>query len=111
MPHTRSHTDGLAQRCLAAVSERTIGNRRNGFNICWCNTDSERQLCQGAVLKITSLQNQKVKDVVRLRDRKARDETGLFLIEGYRELKRALDAGRKMTTVFFCPEFFLGSNE
>jgi len=62
-------------------------------------------------LKITSLQNQKVKDVVRLRDRKARDETNTFLIEGYRELKRALDAGRKMTTVFFCPEFFLGTNE
>src|SRR3990167_2147809 len=61
--------------------------------------------------KITSLQNPKVKEAVRLRDRKARDETNRFLIEGYRELKRAVDAGRKVETLFFCPPFFLGVNE
>jgi TrmH family RNA methyltransferase len=60
---------------------------------------------------ITSLQNPKVKEVVKLRDRRPRDESGLFLIEGYRELKRALDAGRKIETLFYCPELFLGSNE
>lgn len=60
---------------------------------------------------ITSLQNTKVKDVVKLRDRRPRDETGLFIIEGYRELKRALDAGRQIQTLFYCPELFLGSNE
>lgn len=60
---------------------------------------------------ITSLQNPKVKEVVKLRDRRTRDESGLFLIEGYRELKRALDAGRKIETLFSCPELFLGSNE
>lgn len=60
---------------------------------------------------ITSLQNPKVKEVVKLRDRQTREESGLFLIEGYRELKRALDAGRKIETLFYCPEFFLGSNE
>lgn len=63
------------------------------------------------MLKITSLQNPKVKEVVRLRDRKAREETDRFLIEGYRELKRAIDAGRKVKTLFFCPAFFLGVNE
>lgn len=63
------------------------------------------------MLKITSLQNPKVKEVVRLRDRKERDETGHFLIEGYRELKRAIDAGRKIETLFICPAFFLGTNE
>lgn len=61
--------------------------------------------------KITSLQNQRIKDAVRLRDRRARDETGHFLIEGYRELKRAVDAGRKISMIFYCPELFLGGNE
>lgn len=61
--------------------------------------------------KITSLQNPRIKEAVRLRERRARDETRLFLIEGYRELKRAVDAGRKVRTIFFCPELFLGENE
>jgi TrmH family RNA methyltransferase len=60
--------------------------------------------------KITSLQNQRIKDAVRLRDRRERDKTGLFLVEGYRELKRALDAGREMTSIFYCTDLFLGSN-
>ena len=63
------------------------------------------------VFKITSLQNPKIKDVVKLRERRERDKTGLFLIEGYRELKRALDAKRTVSTLFYCPELFLGSNE
>lgn len=61
--------------------------------------------------EITSLQNPKVKKAVKLADRKARNETGLFLIEGYRELKRASDSGVVMQTLFICPKLFLGSNE
>jgi RNA methyltransferase, TrmH family len=61
--------------------------------------------------KITSLQNPHVKEAVRLRDRRERDRTDLFLIEGYRELKRAIDAGRKIDTLFYCPALFLGENE
>lgn len=60
---------------------------------------------------ITSLQNPKIKEVVKLRDRRPREESGLFIIEGYRELKRALDAGRQVQTLYFCPDLFLGSNE
>jgi TrmH family RNA methyltransferase len=63
------------------------------------------------VSKIVSLQNPKIKDVVKLRDRRCRDETGFFLIEGFRELKRAIDAGRKIDHIFYCPEMFLGSSE
>lgn len=63
------------------------------------------------MLKITSLQNGKVKTAVALRDRRERDRTDLFLIEGYRELKRAVDAGCKTEMLFICPEFFLGENE
>jgi TrmH family RNA methyltransferase len=60
---------------------------------------------------ITSLQNDRIKEVVKLRDRPARRERDLFLIEGYRELKRAIDAGREIETLFYCPELFLGDGE
>ncbi|HSX25714.1 MAG TPA: RNA methyltransferase [Chlamydiales bacterium] len=62
-------------------------------------------------MKITSLQNPRIKEAVKLRDRRAREESQQFLIEGYRELKRAVDAGRKVETLFYCPELFLGENE
>lgn len=60
--------------------------------------------------KITSLQNGKVKLAVALRDRRSREETKQFLIEGYREILRAVDARRKIDTLFICPELFLGEN-
>ncbi|MEI8125802.1 MAG: RNA methyltransferase [Parachlamydiaceae bacterium] len=60
---------------------------------------------------LSSLQNPRVKQLVKLRDRADRDHSGLFLIEGYRELLRAVDAGRRIETLYICPEFFLGSNE
>lgn len=61
--------------------------------------------------QITSLQNPKIKSALKLNDRRARNETGLFLIEGYRELKRAADGKVKLQSLFICPEFFLGENE
>lgn len=61
--------------------------------------------------KITSAQNPKIKQLVHLKDRKERDETGLFLIEGYRELKRAADGGVHFHALFVSPELFLGENE
>ena len=60
---------------------------------------------------ITSLQNDRVKDLVRLRDRRHRDRTGQFVIEGYREIRRAVDSGIRMTSLFICPSLFLGPNE
>lgn len=60
---------------------------------------------------LSSLQNPKVKHVIDLRERQAREKSGLFIIEGYRELLRATDAGRTFDTLFICPELFLGSNE
>lgn len=59
----------------------------------------------------TSLQNPRIKEVVKLRDRSARETTSTFLIEGYRELLRAVDGGHPLNEVFICPELFLGSNE
>ncbi len=42
---------------------------------------------------ITSLNNDKVKELVRLREKKYRDKCGLFFIEGYDLVKEAYDAG------------------
>lgn len=62
-------------------------------------------------MQITSLQNPKVKDALRLRERRDRDEAGSFLIEGYRELLRFKESGGVAETLFICPELFLGENE
>ncbi|MBI2518010.1 MAG: RNA methyltransferase [Opitutae bacterium] len=61
--------------------------------------------------KITSLQNPRVKQLVRLRERRERDDAGLFLIEGYREVRRALEKNIRLKEFYFCPEWFLGENE
>jgi RNA methyltransferase, TrmH family len=51
---------------------------------------------------ITSPKNPRVKDAVRLRDRCHRDKQGRTLIDGVRELRRALDAHVRVVTVFVC---------
>jgi len=61
--------------------------------------------------RIVSLQNPRVKQLVKLRDRRARDEAGLFLVEGYREVKRAVAAGVKPAELYVGPDWFLGANE
>lgn len=61
--------------------------------------------------KITSLQNPRIKQLVKLRDRRDRDEAGLFLIEGYREIRRALEKGIRPRELYFSPDWFLGENE
>lgn len=60
---------------------------------------------------ITSLQNTRVKNAVKLRQRRDRDRSQTFLVEGYRELLRALEGGTSVSTLFICPELFLGENE
>lgn len=62
-------------------------------------------------MKITSQQNPKVKLAKALMDRKDRDEKKLFLIEGFRELKRAIDSHLPLHTLFYCSEMFLKTNE
>jgi TrmH family RNA methyltransferase len=53
---------------------------------------------------ITSLTNPRVKAAVRLRERRERDETGLTLVDGARELLRALDRGVAISEAFICEE-------
>jgi RNA methyltransferase, TrmH family len=58
-------------------------------------------------LIITSPANARLKFLVALRRRRAREDAGLTLIEGYDELSLALDAGVVPRTVYFCPELML----
>lgn len=53
---------------------------------------------------ISSLQNPRIKGLVKLRDRKAREEAGVMLIEGGREIMRALAAGIKVEECYHCPD-------
>lgn len=62
-------------------------------------------------LYITSTQNPRVKQALHLREKKERDLTNLFLIEGYRELLRAADVDWEIDQLFICRELFLGTNE
>ena len=64
-----------------------------------------------SVERISSQQNPRVKNLVKLRDRGPRDEQGVFLVEGYRAISRALERGVKPAELFFCRDWFLGENE
>ncbi|HRW58670.1 MAG TPA: RNA methyltransferase [Chlamydiales bacterium] len=60
---------------------------------------------------ITSMQNPWVKKISKLRKRREREISNTFLIEGFRELTRAVSAGVAFEALFFCKELFLGENE
>jgi TrmH family RNA methyltransferase len=55
---------------------------------------------------IQSRQNDQVKNLVKLRERKHRERQERFLVEGLRELGHALGAGFDIEIIYFCPEFF-----
>ncbi|MEO0509105.1 MAG: RNA methyltransferase [Verrucomicrobiota bacterium] len=55
---------------------------------------------------IKSRQNEQIKNLVKLRERKHRDRQERFLVEGLRETGHALGAGFEVEQLYFCPEFF-----
>lgn len=63
------------------------------------------------ILEITSLQNDRIKEIIKLKDRRTRDKLEKTFLEGYRLISRALDANFQIEECYFCPELFLGSNE
>ena len=63
------------------------------------------------VTQITSAKNPKVKHAYALRERRERDREGVTILEGYRELSRALALGIRIRECFCCPELYLGENE
>jgi len=56
--------------------------------------------------KINSLQNEKIKNLVKLREAgRERKQQGLFLIEGRREINLALKGKIEIENIFFCPDY------
>ena len=53
---------------------------------------------------ITSVDNARVKDVLRLRKSRERRRAGLFVAEGPREVARAREAGLKLVETYFAPD-------
>lgn len=52
---------------------------------------------------LTSTANPRVKQIVRLRKRRTRDQQAVTLVEGYDELSLALDAGARPLELFYAP--------
>lgn len=60
---------------------------------------------------ITSPHNPRIKQVIALRDRRARKQTGLMRVEGYEELVLALESGVRPAALFYCPSLFLSTEQ
>jgi TrmH family RNA methyltransferase len=58
-------------------------------------------------LEITSPANPRLKQLVGLRRRRARDEAGVTVVEGFEELGLALAAGVRPRTLFYAPDLML----
>ncbi|AKT50619.1 TrmH family RNA methyltransferase [Arsenicicoccus sp. oral taxon 190] len=58
-------------------------------------------------LVITSAANPRLRALSGLRRRRAREESGVTLLEGYEELELALSAGIRPLTLYHCPELML----
>lgn len=56
------------------------------------------------VTRISSLNNPRIKDVIRLNNRRQRDEKTCTLVEGQREVVQALQAGIVPIEAYICPE-------
>jgi TrmH family RNA methyltransferase len=54
---------------------------------------------------IESLDNPKIKNIVRLSKPSERRKQGVILVEGYKEIKAALKAGLKLVEIFYCGEY------
>ena len=59
---------------------------------------------------LASPSNPRVKSVARLRDRRERESSGLTLVDGAREVRRALDAGVDVVEAFVCEPLVAGED-
>lgn len=61
---------------------------------------------------ITSLQNARIKKLVTLQQKSSeRRKTGLFVVEGVREVSHCVNAGFRIDSLFFCPEIMRNNPE
>ena len=59
---------------------------------------------------LTSLANPRIKAALALRERRDRDRTGLTLVDGAREVRRAIDAGAAVEEAFICEPLLAGAD-
>jgi len=62
-------------------------------------------------MRIESVNNPQIKEMSRLKTKRHRDRTGLFLIEGLHEIKKAKKAGIVIEKMVICPDFFSDQDE
>jgi RNA methyltransferase, TrmH family len=60
---------------------------------------------------IASPQNDRIKNIVKLRNRRERDKQQMMVVEGYRSLLRASNNHIDFAEFYFCRDFFMGENE
>lgn len=60
---------------------------------------------------LSSAANPRIKTIVKLRQRSHRDELDCMLIEGYREILRALTNHHPLAELYFSRELFMGAHE
>jgi TrmH family RNA methyltransferase len=56
------------------------------------------------MILISSHSNSKIKQVRALRQRKVRQETGLFVVEGIRHIGEAVEAGARLEGIYYAPD-------
>ena len=61
--------------------------------------------------KLTSLQNERVKRAVRIRTGRSRKDPPLLFVEGFRQVRRAMENGVNPTELYHCPALYQGENE
>jgi TrmH family RNA methyltransferase len=59
---------------------------------------------------LSSSSNPRIRAAAALRDRRERDATGLTIVDGARELRRALDAGVEVVEAFICEPMLAGED-
>jgi RNA methyltransferase, TrmH family len=69
-----------------------------------------RDTRSGSTVELTSPSNPRIKELVALRRRRAREREGVTLVEGYEELDLALRAGVRPRAVYHCPELTGGAD-
>ncbi|NJN83487.1 MAG: RNA methyltransferase [Caldilineaceae bacterium] len=62
-------------------------------------------------MRITSLQNDRIKAAIKLQKARERSRQQQTLVEGYRSLLAAVENGYPLQEVYACPELYLGQNE
>jgi TrmH family RNA methyltransferase len=57
---------------------------------------------------LTSMANPRIKAATALRDRRERDRTGLTIVDGAREVRRAIESGARVAEMFVCESLLAG---